>query len=122
MRLSKHHPVRLSLKHVAELQPSAPFHFDATVHKPDHFPSADNAWQPGVRWQTMRFEEALLGLKLENTGSVERPSIRLSVWTADERDPGFYERLGAEIEYRFNLGSTSLTSTDASAATLSSDR
>ena len=43
-------PVPLLLAHVVELQPSAPFHFDATVHKPDHFPTADNAWGPGVRW------------------------------------------------------------------------
>lgn len=95
--------VQLSLKHVVELRPSSPFHFDATVHKPDHFPSADNAWRPGVRWQTLRFEDALLGLKLENIGTLERPRIRLSVWAGDDRDAGFYERLAGEIEYRFNL-------------------
>ena len=36
---------------VVELAPTPPFHFDSTLHKPDHFPSADNEWQPGVRWQ-----------------------------------------------------------------------
>lgn len=38
-----------------KLRPTAPFNFDATPHKPDHFPSADTAWEPGVRWQTMRW-------------------------------------------------------------------
>lgn len=96
-------PLQLSLSHVIELQPSAPFLFDATVHKPDHFPSADNVWAPGVRWQTMRWKDELLGLKLENAGAVEKPRIRLSAWSADEHDAGFYACLGAEIEYRYNL-------------------
>ncbi len=95
--------VRLSLRRVLELQPSAPFHFDATMHKPDHFPSADNAWEPGVRWQTMRWEDELLGLKLEDVGTVRKPRIRVSVWAARDADDAFYDRLAAEIEYRSNL-------------------
>lgn len=96
-------PVRLSLEHVAELQPTAPFHFDATVHKPDHFPTPDNAWEPGVRWQTARFEDALLGLKLESAGTAAKPCVRLSVWSARRRDAAFHERLELELRWRFNL-------------------
>lgn len=94
---------RLAVRHAVELRPSAPFHFDATVHKPDHFPSADNVWQPGVRWQTMRWQEAPLGLKLENAGTIDEPRIRLSVWTQEEHGADFYDPLVREIEYRFNL-------------------
>ena len=34
----------LTLRHwrTVELRPRAPFHFDSTMHKPDHFPSRDN--------------------------------------------------------------------------------
>lgn len=32
-----------------EVIPAAPFHFDATFHKPDHFPAADNEWEVGIR-------------------------------------------------------------------------
>jgi hypothetical protein len=32
-----------------ELEPTAPFNFDATFHKPDHFTSGDNYWESGVR-------------------------------------------------------------------------
>jgi DNA-3-methyladenine glycosylase II len=95
--------VELSLRHVAELQPSPPFHFDATVHKPDHFPSADNSWEPGVRWQTLRFEDALVGLRLENAGTIDEPRLRLSVWASDAHGADFYDRLSFEIEYRYNL-------------------
>ena len=44
------------------LQPSAPFHFDGTFHKPSHFPSGDIAWQPGALWTTRRVANDLLGL------------------------------------------------------------
>ena len=46
--------VRLEHRWTMELVPKPPFNFDATLHKPDHFPSSDNVWEPGVRWQTMR--------------------------------------------------------------------
>jgi 3-methyladenine DNA glycosylase/8-oxoguanine DNA glycosylase len=35
---------------VVDLHPVAPFCFDASMHKPDHFPSADNRWTPGARF------------------------------------------------------------------------
>ncbi len=35
-------PLALRSKHVVELLPKGPFNFEATMHKPDHFPSADN--------------------------------------------------------------------------------
>jgi hypothetical protein len=56
-----------------------------------------------VRWQMLRFEDALLGLKLEAGGTIEEPGLRLSVWAPDAHDPGFYDRLTTEIEYRYNL-------------------
>ena len=98
-------PPTLPLTHkwVTELYPTAPFNFDATVHKPSHFPSADNAWKPGVRWQTMRWQNEPLGLKLENAGTVARPKIKLSVWSQAPLSAAFRQSLRAEIEYRYNL-------------------
>ena len=48
---------------VLELAPTAPFQFDPTFHKPDHFTSGDNHWEPGVRWQTWRWAGECIGLK-----------------------------------------------------------
>ncbi len=90
-------------KYVVELEPTAPFHFDASLHKPDHFPSADNAWAPGTRWQTMRWQGLPLGLKFENRGTVDQPAIRLSVWAEESLDAAFLDGLTAEIVYRCNL-------------------
>jgi 3-methyladenine DNA glycosylase/8-oxoguanine DNA glycosylase len=93
----------LKASHGVDLFPSAPFLFDATMHKPDHFPTADNEWQPGVRWQTMRWQESLLGLKFESGGTVEQPRIRLTVWSEAELSQDFLEGLLAEIDYRYDL-------------------
>ena len=79
----EHH---LALHHVVELFPTTPFHFDATLHKPDHFPSADTTWKPGIRWQTMRWQGQPVGLKFENTGTSDAPLITLSIWSQNELD------------------------------------
>lgn len=98
-------PVSLSLpqRWSTELKPVAPFNFDATLHKPDHFPAGDNRWQPGIRWQTMRWRDEPLGLKYENCGSLGRPRIKLSVWSQARLPRAFRADLVAELTYRCNL-------------------
>ena len=95
----------MDLTHLTTLHlyPCAPFNFDASLHKPDHFPSTDTAWQPGIRWQTMFWEGQILGLKFENRGALDRPEIALSVWSQAPLEADFQQRLGREITYRLNL-------------------
>jgi 3-methyladenine DNA glycosylase/8-oxoguanine DNA glycosylase len=90
-------------KNVIELVPSAPYHFDATLHKPDHFPSGDNEWEPGICWQTMLWKNIPLGLKFENHGSVDKPCIQLSVFSHSELEHDYLAELVAEIEFRNDL-------------------
>ena len=93
-------PTLLSAKHTVELTLAAPFNFDASLHKPDHFPSPDNAWEPGSRWQTMLWEGRRLGLKFENAGTVDRPKVALTAWSDEPLAPAFFDRLAAEIGHR----------------------
>jgi 3-methyladenine DNA glycosylase/8-oxoguanine DNA glycosylase len=93
----------LKVKRVVELVPKAPFNFDATLHKPDHFPSADNDWEPGVRWQTMLWQKTPLGLKFENQGTVDQPRISLSICSNKALDEEFLASLVTEIHYRYEL-------------------
>ncbi len=86
-----------------ELVPTAPFDFDATVHKPDHFPSSDIRWEPGRRWQTMLWRGETLGLILENAGHVDQPRVRLHVFSEKPLPAEFVQSVGQEIEHRFNL-------------------
>ncbi len=85
------------------LCPTAPFNFDATMHKPAHFPSADNAWEPGIRWQTMRWRGKALGLKIENDGAPNHPRVRIQVWSRSKLDAPFLDDLAGEIAYRCNF-------------------
>ena len=96
-------PAPLNAQYVTRLIPTAPFNFDATIHKPDHFPSADNLWQPGIRWQTMLWHSTPVGLKYENQGTTDQPSISLSVWSKETLEPAFIASLVAEIKLRCNL-------------------
>jgi 3-methyladenine DNA glycosylase/8-oxoguanine DNA glycosylase len=93
----------LKAKHVVQLFPQAPFNFDATMHKPDHFPSADNEWQPGVRWQTMFWQNERLGLKFENRGTTDQPRLALSIFAEGELGQDFLKGLIDEITYRYSL-------------------
>ena len=86
-----------------KLIPKAPFNFDATFHKPDHFPSGDNDWQAGFRWQTWRWEGKLLGLKFENKGSVKRPQIKTTIYPQNSLSNSFINSLINEISYKYNL-------------------
>lgn len=88
---------------VVELAPGAPFFFDATMHKPDHFPASDNTWQPGVRWQTMFWQGKCLGLKFKDRGSRDRPRIALTICSEEELKQPFVADLLDEIAYRYKF-------------------
>src|SRR5687768_9357161 len=45
---------RLDCAAQRSIVPTQPFHFDGTFFNPSHFPSADQRWEPGRYWQTMR--------------------------------------------------------------------
>jgi 3-methyladenine DNA glycosylase/8-oxoguanine DNA glycosylase len=95
----------LTLSHATTLilHPLPPFHFDSSLHNPDHFPSTDNLWQPGIRWQTMLWQGVALGLKFENIGSLDQPEVHLGVWSAQALSREFLASLQAEIDFRYNF-------------------
>jgi len=96
-------PIGLEAVSRAEILPAAPFSFDASLHKPDHFSSDDDAWQPGIRWQTMLWQGVPLGCKFENAGGVDTPRVRLSIFSAEPLGPAFLDGLLAEIDYRYSF-------------------
>ncbi len=95
----------VKLKQVTKvlLKPTIPFSFDATFHKPDHFTSGDNEWQPGVRWQTWYWRGKQLGLKFINRGKLDQPEIVVEIYFHRRLSQSFIDSLIQEIRYRFNL-------------------
>jgi 3-methyladenine DNA glycosylase/8-oxoguanine DNA glycosylase len=85
------------------LNPTAPFFFDPTFHKPDHFTSGDNHWEPGIRWQTWAWCGKCFGLKFRDMGSAEEPRLQIDIY-ADQKPPDkVLASLVEEIKYRYNL-------------------
>jgi len=95
----------MKLKKVASIEiiPTHPFDFDSTFHKPDHFTSGDNYWEPGIKWQTWLWQETPLGLKFVNTGSRGKPGILVEIWVKTNLKQDFLDSLVLEIKYRYNL-------------------
>ncbi len=93
----------LQLVYSTTLTPTSPFHFDATLHKPDYFPTDDSHWEPGKRWQAIWWRGRQVGIVVRDEGTIEDPAVRLEVYA--RRRPGrqFLASLTQELRYRFNL-------------------
>lgn len=86
-----------------KLHPTAPFHFDATVHKPSHFPMPTSHYEDGYYWQTMRFRRCRLGVKMERRGSVDKPAIALSLYAERPFPSDEAADVVQELSWRFDL-------------------
>jgi len=86
-----------------ELTPKTPFDFDSTFHKPDHFTSGDNDWEPGVKWQTWWWKGNEFGLKFENKGTINTPKVLVYIYAASKPDKDLLDSLLEEIRYRYNF-------------------
>jgi 3-methyladenine DNA glycosylase/8-oxoguanine DNA glycosylase len=92
-------PLSLRRQATLAIDPTPPFAFDATFHKPDHFPSRDTSWEPGVRWQTMRFRGRPLGLRIEDAASC----VHVGVWADGGVSEALLGALADELTWRANL-------------------
>jgi len=95
--------VALKAKFTVELKPKTPFNFDATVHKPSHFPAPVEDYVKGVYWTTMRFDSKPLGVKMENKGSIGNPALRLTLFSEKPLRKKEAEAIVQEIRWRFEL-------------------
>src|SRR3989338_1286761 len=83
--------------------PKNSYNFDGNFHKPSHFPSSDNIWEEGKYWITMIWKEQELGLKFENKGTINKPKIKLNIYSQKPLSKEFVESLIPEIRWRFNF-------------------
>ncbi len=99
--VKKAHTLHLVARKV--VVPSVPFDFDSTFHKPDHFTSGDNYWEPGIRWQTCLWRGKTLGVKFENKGTRRKPKMAISLYAESKVGTTFADSLVSEMRYRYNL-------------------
>lgn len=102
----------LSLRPVftARLQPRPPFDFEATVHKPSHFPAPIEAYRPASPfdgpasyWQTLRWNDEPLGLRLIEAGCPETPAIDLTVFAKSPLADTTCAAIEREVGWRFDI-------------------
>ncbi|MDH4359049.1 MAG: hypothetical protein OEV37_03925 [Candidatus Berkelbacteria bacterium] len=96
-------PLKLRLQKTFEVKPKGDFAFDPTFHKPDHFTSGDNTWQPGIRWQTWNWKGKPLGIKFINQGTVAKPLVKIEVYAEGKTSDDFANSLIEEIKYLYNF-------------------
>jgi 3-methyladenine DNA glycosylase/8-oxoguanine DNA glycosylase len=93
----------VAIVYSTELIPLSPFDFNATFHKPDHFTSGDNDWEPDLKWQTFWWEGINFGVKFENKGEVDTPKVAITVYASQQPTPQVINSLINEIKYRYNF-------------------
>ncbi|MDP1706754.1 MAG: hypothetical protein Q8L36_02950 [bacterium] len=96
-------PVKLKLQKTIKVKPTKPFAFDPTFHKPDHFTTGDNLWEPGIRWQTWNWQRKYLGIKFSNKGTVGNPLVEIKIYAKDKLPADFVDSLIEEIKYLYNF-------------------
>ncbi|MEK7212754.1 MAG: hypothetical protein AAB686_03690 [Patescibacteria group bacterium] len=93
----------MKLQKTVKIKPTKPFAFDPTFHKPDHFTSGDNYWEPGVRWQTWNWRGKPLGIRFSNKGSVHNPLVEIKIYAQGKISDSFIKPLVEEIKYLYNF-------------------
>ncbi len=96
-------PKSLKLQKICRVKPTSPFAFDPTFHKPDHFTSGDNYWEPGVRWQTWNWRGKPLGIKFSNKRTISKPLVEIRIYAKEKLPGGFIAPLIEEIKYLYNF-------------------
>jgi len=94
---------KLAKKKTIFFKPKSPYNFDANFHKPSHFPSSDNYWENGKYWITMIWQGKRLGLKFENIGTIDKPKIKVTVFSLKELSKEYLKYLIPGIRWRFNF-------------------
>ncbi len=97
--------MKLKQVYAATIYPNAPYNFDYSVHNPSHYPTALERYEEGCARFSFRFNDKLLGIKLTNQGTVDKPKIKLEAYYSEELDKEYKEELLRELGYRFQFGS-----------------
>ncbi|MBI4640147.1 MAG: hypothetical protein HY731_05605 [Candidatus Tectomicrobia bacterium] len=95
--------ITLNLQKALSVEPTKPFAFDPTFHKPDHFTSGDNDWELGIRWQTWNWKSEPLGIKFSNRGTVNTPLVEINIYAKEKLSDDFVSSLIEEIKYLYNF-------------------
>ena len=78
-------PTRLRNLSRFEIDPVPPFSFELTVRNPagwDLF-TGDEVYERGILWTGIRFEGKPVGLRIESSGTIDRPRLGVTAYSED---------------------------------------
>jgi len=85
------------------VKPTQPLNFDGTVYVPHYFPTPDFEWQPNTMWQTLNFDGKLSGLKMENKGVIDKPEIKLTIYSKRRLTSKETRKVVKELNWRYGF-------------------
>lgn len=85
------------------LRPAAPFDFATTVRKPSNFSTQCVASAPGQYWQTMRWQDRMLGVRMTDVSTPASPEVAVTVFSDEALPRRFVDELATELRWRFDL-------------------
>lgn len=95
--------INLKCKTSFILHPKPPYNFDTTVYVPSHFPAPIEIWEPGKFWKTMQFKNRILGIKLENRGTINKPKIKITVFSTSKLSKKLTQLLVEDLIFRYHF-------------------
>lgn len=95
--------VILKIKHTTEIVPKSPYNFDATVFKPSNYPDLLKVYETGKYWFAMRFKNKIYGIKMESLGSVNKPKIKINIFSKSSISENEIKKIIEELDFRFEF-------------------
>lgn len=94
--------MELPLRYEMVLNPTQPFNFTGTFHKPSHFPASVNCFKDNSFWVTVRRGKSVYGINLRPSGR-RKAGIDMRVFASRPISQKDLDALTAEVRYRFGM-------------------
>jgi len=95
--------LKLNKKVSIEIKPKAPFNFDATIFKPSYYPDPLSIYEPRKYWFAMRLNNKIYGIKIENKGTVNKPEVRIAIFSKTKLSKNGLKNIIDELNFRFEF-------------------
>jgi 3-methyladenine DNA glycosylase/8-oxoguanine DNA glycosylase len=95
--------MNLTKNYTKIIYPKKPYNFDATIYKPSHYPSKLNFYEIGKYWFVLKLKNRIYGIKMENLGDVEKPKIKICIFSDTHISKTELKEVLKELEFRFEF-------------------
>ncbi len=95
--------LKLNKKTSIEVKPKAPFNFDATILKPSYYPDPLSIYETGKYWLAMRLGKKTYGIKMENKGAVNKPRVKITIFSKSKLSKDELKNILDELNFRFEF-------------------